>query len=103
MAAVGSLRAQQERPRSQALRQRARARRQARAAGCARRLHPPPGRREHLGRRGRQHRRLGSGRQARAVRSGRGQDLPAPDLLPAARRSEPHVRAPENDHYPRPH
>jgi hypothetical protein len=50
MAALGNFRPQQAGPRTQALRQPARRRRRPGAAHGARRLYPPPGRREHLGR-----------------------------------------------------
>jgi hypothetical protein len=42
-------------------------------------------------------RRVGPGRQGRAVRAGGRQDLPSPDVFRAARRNQPHVRRVFND------
>ena len=64
----------------------------ARAAHGARRLHAASGRREHLGGAVGGDHGIGPGRQGRAVRAGRRQDLPSPDVLRAARRNQPHVR-----------
>ena len=66
MAPVGSVRPQQAGPGAQALRQPARRRRAAGAADGARRLHAPPGRREHLGRAVDRHHRQRARRQGRA-------------------------------------
>ena len=78
------------RTRSQARRQPALARCQHGAADGARRLHPPAGRRVHLGGAlGRDHR-VRPGSEGRNVRADGGQDLPAPDVLQPAGRSEAH-------------
>src|SRR5512145_739689 len=91
MAPVGSVRAQQERPGPQALRQPARERPGDGHPDGPRCLHPPPGRRERVGGALRPNRRQRPRHQGHVLRAGRGQGLPPPDLLQAAGRRGPHV------------
>src|SRR3954470_14222840 len=93
MALVGSVRAQQDRPGPQALRQPARGRPEDGDPDGARRVHAPAGRYERLGGALRQHRRERPGREGHVLRPDGRQGVPPPDLLQAPARSRPHVRA----------
>ena len=91
VAALGSVRAQQGRPRPQALRQPACRRSADGDPARPRRLHPAPGRHQRLGGALRPDRRQRPGRQGGLLRSDGRQGLSPPDLLRAAQVARPHV------------
>src|ERR1700760_1618579 len=57
-------------------------------------VHPPERGGQHLGRGGRRHHRVEPGREGPVLRAVRRQGVPAPDVLPAARRYSAHVGVP---------